>query len=87
MLKECRYGCVSNVGEVVLFDFIPHAKEKSAARFQHSKHLVGAARGIRQMVHKSSNTAALIIVMLVLMLFAIGLGMFIGAFIHETRHA
>jgi ABC-type polysaccharide/polyol phosphate export permease len=46
-----------------------------------------AATQIRQMVHKSSNTLALIIVMLVLMLFAAGLGMFIGAFIHDVRQA
>jgi ABC-type polysaccharide/polyol phosphate export permease len=45
-----------------------------------------AATQIRQVVHKSSNAAALIIVMLVLMLFAAGLGMFIGTFFHEVRH-
>lgn len=44
-----------------------------------------AATQIRQLVHKSSNTAALVVVMLVLVLFAIGLGMFIGAFIHDVR--
>lgn len=44
-----------------------------------------AATQIRQVVHKSSNNAALIIVMLVLMMFAIGLGVFTGAFFHEMR--
>ena len=46
-----------------------------------------AATQIRQKVHKSSNLLALAIVMVVLMLFAAGLGAFIAGFLKALAHA
>ena len=46
-----------------------------------------AATQIRQRVHKSSNALALAIVMVVLMLFAVGLGAFIAGFLDALAHA
>lgn len=46
-----------------------------------------AATQIRQLVHKSSNTAALIVVLLCVMMFAMGLGIFVGAFFKEVSAA